>query len=66
MTHILGYARLPDGAWEPIQAAKKGYIYTAAVITCSKCSTYIRSIGGPMEYSLCMKCFKDLSPGYTP
>jgi hypothetical protein len=63
---ILGYARLPDDSWEPIEPCKNGYIYTQAFISCVKCNRFIRDMGGPLSDSLCVDCFKTISPGYKP
>ena len=55
---ILGYAQLPDGSWEPILPAKKGYIYTQAFILCGQCRTAIRPQGGPNHKALCPTCYE--------
>lgn len=54
--NILGYNELPDGSWEPLYECKKDYIYTAAVVNCKQCGTFLRSMGGPL-YALCLNCF---------
>ena len=51
---ILGYYK--DG--KPIYETKRGYIYTAAVISCDKCRTIIRGMGGPAFGSLCAPCYE--------
>lgn len=61
MTDILGYTKLPDGMWEPIKECERGYIYSAAVVTCKKCKTFIRSMGGPMHNSYCVRCYTNLN-----
>ena len=55
---ILGYAQLPDGLWEPILPAKRGYIYTQAFILCGLCQTAIRPQGGPNSKALCPTCYE--------
>jgi hypothetical protein len=55
---ILGYAQLPDGSWEPILPAKRGYIYTQAFILCGQCRTAIRPQGGPNHKALCLTCYE--------
>jgi hypothetical protein len=55
---ILGYAQLPDGSWEPILPAKRGYIYTQAFILCGRCQTAIRPQGGPNSKALCPTCYE--------
>lgn len=49
---ILGY----DSDGKPIYPTKKGFIYTAAFITCCKCNAAIRSAGGPRFGSVCKAC----------
>ena len=49
---ILGYRQ--DGS--PIHPPKKGYIYTAAFILCSKCNAPISGYGGPAWGSVCKTC----------
>lgn len=60
---ILGYSQREDGVWETIEEAKRGYIYTQAFILCKKCSTAIRSVGGPRYNSLCRSCYEDEMSG---
>ena len=54
---ILGYDQLPDGSYEPIYQLKKGYIYSAALVTCCKCQKPILAMGGPRFTALCMDCY---------
>lgn len=49
---ILGYEK--DGL--PIHPTKRGYIYTAACITCRECGKIIRGMGGPRFGSICIGC----------
>jgi hypothetical protein len=49
---ILGY----DAKGKPIHETKRGFVYTAACISCSKCKAIIRGSGGPMFNSLCVPC----------
>lgn len=58
---VLGYDQLPDGSWEPILPAQRGYIYTQAFILCSECHSAIRPQGGPRSHALCPKCYEKLS-----
>jgi hypothetical protein len=51
---ILGYDK--DG--QPIHETKRGHVYTAACISCSKCRTIIRGSGGPRNGSLCVPCYE--------
>ncbi len=53
----LGYVKHPDGNWEPIAPLKDGYIYSSAMITCSRCGKFIRSMGGPMYGCVCVHCY---------
>jgi uncharacterized paraquat-inducible protein A len=55
---ILGYAQLPNGLWEPILPAQRGYIYTQAFILCGQCQTAIRPQGGPNSKALCPTCYE--------
>ena len=50
---VLGYT--PKG--DPIYECEPGRIYTACFIICVKCSTAIRSMGGPMYGAQCPECF---------
>lgn len=45
---------------EPIYAARRGYVTTAAFILCSSCGSAISSSGGPGYNSLCLKCLDKL------
>ena len=58
---ILGYSQSEDGSWEPIEEAKRGYVYTQAFILCKNCRGTIRSIGGPRYNSLCLGCYDEMS-----
>ncbi len=58
-TPVLGYRA--NG--EPIRECKKGFVYTAAVIACSKCNAFIRGMGGPAFNSLCVRCHEDKATG---
>lgn len=58
---VLGYDQLPDGSWEPILPAERGYIYTQAFILCRECQIAIRPQGGPRLRSLCPQCYEKLS-----
>ena len=55
---ILGYDEKPDGSWEPILPAQRGYIYTQAFILCRECQTAIRPQGGPSCNALCPTCYE--------
>ena len=55
---ILGYAEKPDGSWEPILPAQRGYIYTQAFILCRECRSAIRPQGGPNRNALCPTCYE--------
>jgi hypothetical protein len=55
---IIGYSPIPDGSWEPITPCKKDYIYSAAIVSCSQCSSLIRSMGGPISGALCIDCYQ--------
>ena len=55
-TKILGYNKTPDGSWKPLYECKQGYIYSAALVSCKKCHTIIRGMGGPMN-ALCVDCY---------
>lgn len=57
---ILGYDLLPDGNWEPLYECKKGYMYTAAVVHCRQCRTFIRAMGGPLD-AVCVNCYKQIN-----
>ena len=52
---ILGYQR-KSLDWEPIHECKRGFIYTAATITCCKCNAMIRGMGGPKSKAWCISC----------
>lgn len=54
---ILGYTKLPDGSWEPVNPCEKGYIYSAAVVTCSRCNKLVRGMGGPLNGCVCVRCY---------
>lgn len=58
-TEILGYNQTPDGAWEPLYECKKGYIYSAAIVSCQKCRQMIRSMGGPQN-AVCLECYNEI------
>lgn len=53
---ILGYTQVGKDNWEPIHECKKGYIYSAAVVSCQKCKKWIRGMGGPLN-ALCVDCY---------
>jgi hypothetical protein len=55
---ILGYTQKPDGSWEPILPAQRGYIYTQAFILCRECQAAIRPQGGPNRNALCLTCYE--------
>lgn len=49
---ILGY----DAQGKSIRPLERGYVYTAACITCRACGSLIRGMGGPRFGSICVKC----------
>jgi len=55
---ILGY----NSKGEPIHPIPEGMIATAAIISCYNCYKIIRSMGGPMNGSLCVDCYEALKP----
>ena len=55
---IIGYD-LVDNQCEPIYELKKGYVYTAALIICRRCSNMISGMGGPRFKPLCVNCEKE-------
>lgn len=61
-TTVLGYNQTPDGTWEPLHECKRGYIYSAAVVSCQKCRRIIRGMGGPMN-AVCVACYNNLGIG---
>ena len=46
--------------FDPIYAARKGYITTQAVMMCRECSDIIKYTGGPGLRSVCLKCYPAL------
>lgn len=54
---ILGYRKIRNG-YEPIEECKKGYIYSAAFVSCSQCGAAIRGMGGPMSNAYCLACWE--------
>lgn len=56
---LLGYNQIPDGSWEPIYECKRGYIYSAAVVSCQRCGIWIRGMGGPLN-AVCLRCYKQV------
>jgi hypothetical protein len=55
---ILGYRKTGKHSAEPIEECKRGYVYTAAFVSCSQCGTAIRGMGGPMSNAYCLKCWE--------
>jgi hypothetical protein len=49
---VIGY----EANGKPIHSPKKGFVYTAAFILCSKCMAPISGMGGPRFGALCLKC----------
>lgn len=50
---VIGYT----AKGEPIYPCEPDRIYTACFISCVKCSTAIRSMGGPMYGAQCTECY---------
>lgn len=57
--NILGYRPVLDqpDIWMPIYTLRSDGFYTAAVIACASCKTWISSMGGPGTGCLCPQCF---------
>jgi hypothetical protein len=56
--NILGYRKTGKDTWEPI-IHSSGYIFTAAVMTCGRCSTMISGMGGPGgKNTICVPCYE--------
>lgn len=56
---ILGYDRVGKDQYAPIYAPEKGYVYSAALITCCKCNYAISGMGGPRYQAICVKCAEE-------
>ena len=57
---IIGYNKVGKDQYQPITEPKKGYIYTAAIISCCKCHNIISGMGGPRPHAVCVKCADEL------
>ena len=57
---IIGYVKTGEDTYSVIEQLKKGYIYTAAVITCSHCGTIMSGMGGPRPHAVCFRCADEL------
>jgi hypothetical protein len=58
MSKILGYRKTGKDTWQPI-TQDKGYIYTAAVMTCGCCGGMISGMGGPgTQNTYCVRCYE--------
>jgi hypothetical protein len=56
---ILGYRKTGKDTWEPIEQPMKGFVYTAAIMTCGCCGTVISSMGGPgSQNTYCIPCYE--------
>ncbi len=57
---VLGYRKTGKDTYEPI-TQPKGYIFTAAIMTCGKCKSMISGMGGPgNSNTLCVPCYTEL------
>ena len=57
---VLGYRKTGKDTYEPITQSK-GYIFTAAVLTCGKCKGMISGMGGPgNSNTICVPCYTEL------
>lgn len=56
MTKPDGYQFVGKGKYKVLKL-DPGYIYTAAIITCSRCGTAITGMGGPRSGCYCPQCF---------
>ena len=55
---ILGYRKTGKDTWAPI-VQPRGYIYTAAVMTCGHCNSWISGMGGPGGHNtVCVPCYE--------
>ena len=55
---ILGYRKTGKDDWQPI-IHSKGYLYTAAVMTCGCCGSVITGMGGPgTQNTYCVPCYE--------
>lgn len=55
---ILGYRKTGKDSWQPI-IHSKGYMYTAAVMTCGCCGNMITGMGGPgTQHTYCVSCYE--------
>lgn len=57
---VIGYVKKSNDTYGVIEQPKKGYMYTAAVITCSHCGTIMSGMGGPRPNAICFKCADEL------
>lgn len=56
---ILGYRKTGKDTWEPIEQPQKGFLYTAAIMTCVKCNNMIRGMGGGgSQNTYCVPCYE--------
>ena len=55
--NIVGWERLPNGNWQPVENQGDGYAVTEAFITCNECHKCVSGHGGPRTYVLCIRCF---------
>lgn len=57
---VLGYRKIGKDSYQPI-IQSKGYIFTAAIMTCGKCKSVISAMGGPGgNNTLCVPCYTEL------
>jgi hypothetical protein len=56
---ILGYRKTGKDTWEPIEQPKKGFMYTAAIMTCGQCGNVISGMGGGgAQNTYCVSCYE--------